>query len=46
MNAKEKAIQAVMEFYDISRKDCVELYMGEVESYLRIMELSDESNQI
>ena len=49
MNKEEKAIEFVMQFYNITREETIELYMDEVEAYMSLMnrvENDDERSNI
>ena len=49
MNNKEKAIEFVMQFYNKTREETIELYMDEVEAYMSLMnrvENDDERSNI
>jgi hypothetical protein len=34
--SKDKAIQEVMQFYNVSKEDCIDYYMDEVEAYMKL----------
>lgn len=42
---KEKAIEFISEFYNVTKQEAIELYKDEVEAYIRLLIMEEDSNE-